>query len=116
MEKALPVVSSWNEWDPLEEIVVGSADHAAFEPTEPGCRPQQRGRYGAEGPPPFPKGPKSREVIENANQELAGLTKLLESLGVTVRRPEPFDFTQPVRTPNFSVENQYCAVCPRDAL
>src|SRR4051812_43390847 len=35
MSSPNPVVSSWNEWDPLEEILVGSADHAAYEPTEP---------------------------------------------------------------------------------
>ncbi len=32
-------VNAWNEWDELEEIVVGIADDAHFEPTEPGNRP-----------------------------------------------------------------------------
>ena len=36
------IVNAWNEWDELEEIVVGIADHAYFEPTEPGSRPALR--------------------------------------------------------------------------
>ncbi|MDO3637349.1 serine/threonine protein kinase [Mycolicibacterium arseniciresistens] len=107
------VVNSWNEWDPLEEVVVGSADGACFEPTEPGSRPQIRNaRRGT----PFPEGPKPPEAIERANEELAGLQALLESHGVKVRRPTPHDFSRGVATPHFSVANQYCAVCPRDVM
>ncbi len=107
------VVNSWNEWDPLEETVVGTADGACFEPTEPGNHPQVR---NATPDTVFPTGPKSRETIERANEELAGLVALLESHGVKVRRPKPHDFNRRVVTPDFSVENQYCAVCPRDVM
>ncbi|WP_419998124.1 glycine amidinotransferase [Streptomyces boninensis] len=107
-----PAVNSWNEWDPLQEIVVGSADNACFEPTEPGSRPAVRNTPGTG----FPTGPKSKEAIDLANEELTGLTQVLRSQGVTVRRPEPHDFSAPVVTPEFEVENQYCAVCPRDVM
>ncbi|MET9440580.1 glycine amidinotransferase [Streptomyces sp. NPDC006610] len=106
------VVNSWNEWDPLEEMVVGSADNANFEPVEPGSRPAVRNAPGE----PFPTGPKSQDAIDLANAELAGLAALLESQGVTVRRPQPHDFSRPVVTPDFEVPNQYCAVCPRDVM
>ncbi len=106
-------VNSWNEWDPLEEIVVGSADGACFEPTEPGNHPQIRNAFPGT---PFPAGPKSQDSIERANEELAGLVALLESHGVKVRRPRPHDFSRRVQTPDFSVNNQYCAVCPRDVM
>lgn len=109
------IVNSWNEWDPLEEIVVGVADNACFEPTEPGYRPQVRGPRD-HGVPPFPTGPKPKETIDRANAELDGLVALLQSRGVVVRRPDPQDFSEPVRTPTFEVENQYCAVCPRDVM
>jgi len=106
-------VNSWNEWDPLCEMVVGSADNACFEPAEPGHRPQIRN-----APPgtPFPVGPKSPEVIERANAELDGLADLLASHDVTVRRPQLRRFDIPVQTPDFAVVNQYCAVCPRDVM
>lgn len=29
------IVNSWNEWDPLEEIIVGIADKAVIPPREP---------------------------------------------------------------------------------
>ncbi|MDI3389362.1 glycine amidinotransferase [Streptomyces sp. B-S-A8] len=111
-DNGLPVVNSWNEWDPLQEIVVGSADGAAFEPTEPGNRPQVRDGSAAS----FPTGPKSAEVKALANEELDGLAVLLTAQGVTVRRPDTYDFSLPVRTPHFEVESQYCAVCPRDVM
>lgn len=109
------VVNAWNEWDELEEMVVGIADFANFEPTEPGSRPTLRDKKIAEIFP-FPKGPKKQAVTEKANAELAGLVALLEAHGVTVRRPEKHDFGTPVKTPLFEVENQYCAVCPRDVM
>lgn len=111
-DNELPVVNSWNEWDTLQEIVVGSADGAAFEPVEPGNRPQVRDANGA----PFPTGPKSAEAVALANEELDGLAALLTAQGVTVRRPDTSDFSLPVRTPHFEVDSQYCAVCPRDVM
>lgn len=105
------IVSSWNEWDPLQEIVVGSADNACFEPTEPGHRPQRR-----RGSAPFPIGPKPAYMVERANAQLDALTALLEAEGIRVRRPGPYDFTSPLRVPTFDVPNQYCAVCPRDVM
>lgn len=111
--ETIPVVNSWNEWDPLEEIVVGRADGAWFEPTEPGHRPALR---GPDRHRPFPTGPKPAETIARANDELDGLVDLLQTLGVTVRRPAVAGFGAPVSTPAFTVENQYCSVCPRDVL
>ncbi|QKV74665.1 glycine amidinotransferase [Amycolatopsis sp. Hca4] len=107
------IVNSWNEWDTLQEVVVGTAENACFEPTEPGHRPQER---GLSEPRPFPTGPKPRELNEKAEEELAGLVSLLESQGVKVRRPSPRDYSIPLKTPTFEVENQYCAVCPRDVM
>ncbi|WP_228387138.1 hypothetical protein [Streptomyces katsurahamanus] len=106
------LVNSWNEWDPLREIVVGVADNACFEPREPGHRPQPRGKDGGA----FPTGPKPPEMIDRANEQLAGLVSLLRSHGVTVRRPEAPRLAEPVRTPSFEVPHQYCVVCPRDVM
>jgi glycine amidinotransferase len=113
MHRSASRVNSWNEWDPLQEIVVGTADNACFEPTEPGSRPVLRGATAGER---FPTGRKPQSLVDLANEELDGLCRLLESRGVTVRRPLPQDFARPLRTPTFAVENQYCAVCPRDVM
>ncbi|MFF0834940.1 MULTISPECIES: glycine amidinotransferase [unclassified Streptomyces] len=116
MHSDAKIVNSWNEWDPLQEVVVGSADNACFEPTEPGHKPQERGLRPSAERRPFPTGPKPQATIDKANEELAGLVALLESQNITVRRPEPLDFSAPLKTPTFEVENQYCAVCPRDVM
>jgi glycine amidinotransferase len=111
-EESPPLVNAWNEWDTLEEIIVGRADDAAFEPTEPGYRPQLRDCSGD----PFPTGPKPADLVSRANEELDNLADVLTDFGVEVRRPVPHDFSIPVATPTFEVENQYCSVCPRDVL
>src|SRR3954464_15900146 len=100
------VVNSWNEWDPLEEVVVGSADGPCFEPTEPGNHPQIRNAMRGR---PLSTGPKPHAAIERANDELAGLQALLESQGVKVREPKPFDFSRGVSTPGLSVDIRYYA-------
>jgi len=107
-------VNSWNEWDPLKEVVVGSATNSCFEPTEPGYRPQLRGEV-ARGAT-FPTGAKPAELNQRANEELDGLAELLSAEGVKVHRPAVPDFSGPIVTPTFTVENQYCAACPRDVL
>ena len=109
---ASTVVSSWNEWDPLREVVVGSAAGACFEPTEPGCVPRLRDGSGG----PFPTGPKPEEMVALAEAELDGLATLLASRGIVVRRPAPVEFARPVATPHFEVAGGYCSVCPRDVL
>jgi glycine amidinotransferase len=109
------LVNSWNEWDKLEEVVVGVADMACFEPIEPGVRPQVRGLSGSPQPS-FPKGAKPKSAIDAANAELDGLVSVLEREGIVVCRPSPFDFDQPLRTSEFEVPNQYCAACPRDVM
>jgi glycine amidinotransferase len=111
-EPQRPLVNAWDEWGSLEEVVVGRADMACFEPTEPGSRPQRRDASGDA----FPTGPKPAVSIARANEELDNLADVLASRGITVRRPAIHDFTTPVRAPTFTVQNQYCAVCPRDVL
>ena len=109
------IVNSWNEWDELEEVIVGSAEQASFDLTEPACHPKLRGSKKVNAIP-FPSGSKSKALNDKANEELAGFSALLESQGVKVLRPELQDFTTSIKTPNFEAQNQYCAVCPRDVM
>jgi len=62
-----------------EEVVVGSADRAYFEPMEPGSHPKLRDSKLADIIP-FPGGPKSQEMIGKANEELAGFVSLCGTL------------------------------------
>lgn len=124
------LVNAWTEWGKLREIVVGDAHHAQFPPETPGFRPiinpggsilQMDNnnsiveKLGNE-PKAWPVGPKDPRTIEAANSQLNGLAKVLEERGVVVRRPSEVDWGKPLKNPFFSVNNQYCATCPRDIV
>ncbi|MDQ3819853.1 MAG: amidinotransferase, partial [Acidobacteriota bacterium] len=107
------VVNSWNEWDSLQEVIVGSARGAADMGFEPALSPY------------FPPGSPSREfrgrvvdrsVVDDAERQLDNFANLLESLGVTVRRPDPVDHSSPVRTPDWELFGGHASACPRDVL
>ena len=83
-------VRSFNEWDPLEEVIVGVVDGAAV----PEWHVTLRATMPAEQEPffrelagrPFP-----RDMVDAARRDLDGLAALLEREGVRVRRPDPID-------------------------
>ncbi|WP_199549482.1 amidinotransferase [Streptomyces sp. N35] len=107
-------MSSHNEWDPLEEIVVGRLDGATIPTDHPvvTCNvPSWAGRLqGLAAGLRYP-----RRLIGPAQDELDGFVELLESLGITVRRPEPVDHKRRFATPDWSARG-FCNTCPRDSL
>lgn len=107
-------VSSYNEWDPLEEVVVGIVDGACF-PTwhmsMPAVLPsEQIETFRTNAGQPFPA-----ELVRAASAELDEFVRVLEGEGVTVRRPEPIPQRQPYRTLHWESTGMYAAM-PRDAL
>lgn len=107
-------VCSYTEWDPLEEVVVGIVDGAVFPPWHPALLPvlpaHQLDTFRLNGGRPFPA-----ERIEAARKELDEFAHVLESEGVTVRRPEPRRHDASYGTPDWSSTGMYTAM-PRDAL
>ncbi|HEX2049562.1 MAG TPA: amidinotransferase [Actinomycetota bacterium] len=110
-----PVVGSYNEWDPLEEVVVGVIEgavippwHDAFKATLPEERWEFFERHAGE---PFPQ----RE-IEAASAELDGFVRILEDAGVTVRRPAIVDHGRPFSTPDWTSEAGMNAAMARDFI
>ena len=62
-------------------------------------------------------GKHSDEHIKLAATQYDNLERVLKNqCNITVRRPEILDYTQPVKTPFFSVPLQHGASCPRDSL
>jgi glycine amidinotransferase len=107
-------VASHNEWDPLEEVIVGRLEGATIPSSHPIVYhnlPAAMGRALAVlGGLRYP-----RLVVRRAQRQLDGFVALLESLGVTVRRPEPMAFKRGFRTPAWSSRG-FCNSCPRDNL
>lgn len=108
------VVHSYNEWDPLEEVIVGVVEGATVPPWDAVTRatmPDHAAwffqKYGGK---PFPQ-----EMIEKASIELENLVRVLEDLGITVRRPERIDFSVEYQTPWWKSRGLYAAM-PRDVL
>ncbi|HEY2389937.1 MAG TPA: amidinotransferase [Candidatus Angelobacter sp.] len=107
------VVNSWNEWDPLQEVIVGSARGAADMGFEPALSP-----YFAPGDSAraFPGQPVHSTVIDDAERQLDYFAELLQRRGITVRRPDPMDQNVPVKTPDWEVACGHAIACPRDLL
>jgi glycine amidinotransferase len=107
-------VCSYNEWDLLEEVIVGVIDGAAVPPWSPmlevtmpsGQKTFFQENAGLSFPP---------ERIAAARRDLEELVHILEAEGVTVRRPDPCDFTRRYATPEWEHTGLYAAM-PRDLL
>ena len=106
------VVSTHNDWDPLEEVIVGRIGRAAH----PSYEPSLRALFP--GPAPRGSGPVlwDRRQIDSAEAQLDGLARVLRAEGVVVRRPPRLDHVVPVRTPRYEAPAQNSATCPRDSL
>lgn len=108
-------VWSCNEWDPLEDVIVGIVDGAVVPSwTDPAVRATTPShadwffkKYGGQL---FPA-----EMIEAASKELDGLAALLTSLGVNVRRPNEQDFLFESTTKWWKSKGLYAAM-PRDVF
>jgi glycine amidinotransferase len=109
-------VNSHNEWDPLEEVIIGSLDSAMFPEwstineaaAPPGEWRAAEQRIGGGGSPYPP------EMVDAARRALAGFIHILEAEGVTVRRLAGADFSKPFGTPDWRVSSGFCAANPRD--
>lgn len=113
-ELSVSPVNSHNEWDPLEEIIVGRLDGATIPSGHPvvtcNIPPWAARLQGLAAGFKYP-----RMLIEPAQQELDGFVKLLQSLGVTVTRPEAVDHQKRFATPDWSSRG-FCNTCPRDSM
>lgn len=109
-------VNSHNEWDPLEEVIIGSLDGAMFPAwntinvatAPPGEWVDAEERLGGGGSP-YPAA-----LVESARRELAEFIHILEAEGVRVRRLDRANFAAPFGTPEWQVTSGFCAANPRD--
>jgi len=105
-------VNSYNEWDPLEEIIVGRLEGATIPPghvTVTYNVPRLVGKLvKLFGGMQYPKW-----MIRAAQRQLDGLIALLESEGVKVRRPDVINSSREFSTPDWT-STGFCIACPRD--
>jgi glycine amidinotransferase len=109
----MTIVNSWNEWDPLREVIVGTARGAAdigYEPAlVPYFAPGDAGRsFRGQAVP--------ATLVDEAERQLDHFAALLERRGITVRRPDPVEHAVGARTPDWEIAGGHASACPRDAL
>jgi scyllo-inosamine-4-phosphate amidinotransferase 1 len=98
-------IHSFNEWDQLKEIVVGSARGANWPSDDPVFAKESEKTLWKETP--VPSGPVPAWIIEETEEDLEGLCDILRQAGVVVHRPQEIDFAEARGMYNY---------CPRDRL
>ncbi|MBN9415654.1 MAG: amidinotransferase [Candidatus Eremiobacteraeota bacterium] len=107
-------VNSYNEWDPLEEIIVGRLDgavipsnHISINISVPRRVRPLFSLFAGIRYPGF--------MVKPAEREIERLIEVLRGEGVTVRQPDPLDGRQWIRTPYWKSRG-FCTACPRDGF
>lgn len=92
-------VNSHNEWDPLEEIIVGRLEGATMPSDHPVVTCNVPKGAAARAQSLVAGLHYSKFMVEPAQRELDGFIALLQSPGIFVRRPEPIDHKKRFSTP-----------------
>ena len=99
------MIHSYNEWDPIQEIVVGRADFANWPSDDPVFAQESTKTTWQETP--VPSGPVPNWIIDEANEDLDMLALVLERYGARVHRPKAL---------NYQERGGMYGYCPRDRL
>jgi len=99
------MILSRNEWDPLKQVIVGSATDANWPVNDTVFSLESEKTLWKETP--VPRGPVPQRIIEESNEDLDLLSTTLMQLGVDVIRPDPL---------NFQTHDGMYNYCPRDRL
>ena len=105
-------VWSCNEWDPLEEVIVGNPLNARFPTADPSTRLAEFPDRSLEE---IPQGPFPQWVIEETEEDLDTFAAALEDAGVTVKRPDTWPHDSEFGTIHWQSQGYY-NYCPRDIL
>jgi N-dimethylarginine dimethylaminohydrolase len=108
----MSVVWSCNEWDPLEEVVVGNPLRARFPTADPST---QLTEFPGRPLEKIPQGPFPQWIIDETEEDLNIFVDVLEKAGVTVKRPETWPHEAKFSTIHWESEGYY-NYCPRDIL
>jgi glycine amidinotransferase/scyllo-inosamine-4-phosphate amidinotransferase 1 len=98
-------ISTYNEWDKLRTVIVGSATHANWPTSDPVFAQESVKTTWHETP--VPQGAVPDWIVEQTNQDLDLLADTLAQLGAQVLRPQPINFVERDGMYNY---------CPRDRL
>jgi len=98
-------ICSRNEWDPLKEVIVGTAAHANWPKSDPVWAQERMHTNWKESDPPT--GPVPDWIIDETEEDLSTLCEILRRAHVNVHRPAKIDYQQ---------MDGFSGYCPRDRL
>jgi len=105
-------VWSCNEWDPLEEVIVGNPLKARFPTADLSTRLAE---FPDRSLADIPQGAFPQQIIEETEEDLNAFVEVLQGQGVTVRRPDTWPHDETFSTINWESEGYY-NYCPRDVM
>ena len=108
----MSVVWSCNEWDQLEEVIVGNPLRARFPTAD---RSTQLAEYPDRSLAEIPQGPFPQWIIEETEEDLNAFVASWKKQGVTVKRPETWPHEDKFSTIHWESEGYY-NYCPRDIM
>lgn len=113
-ETSICPVNSHNEWDPLEEVIVGRLEGGIIPPYHvtvtyniPPNTAKLYRLFAGRRYPGF--------LVKKAQRELDEFIKILTDLGIKVKRPEIISGERMFKTPDWKSKG-FCTACPRDGF
>lgn len=103
------MIKVYNEWDPIEEIIVGCAKYASIPKEDKGYEVILKSAH-AMSAGNFPEW-----LVEETEEDIEIFVSELKKLNIIVRQPTPVPFYEKFRTLDWEAENYFC-YCPRDIL
>ena len=89
LDSYMSTVWSCNEWDQLEEVIVGNPLRARFPTPDLST---QLAEFPDRSLKEIPQGSFPQQIIEETEEDLNAFVAVLEKLGITVKRPETFSY------------------------
>lgn len=108
----MSVVWSCNEWDQLEEVIVGNPLGARYPTPDLST---QLAEFPDRPLEEIPRGPFPQNIIEETEEDLDAFVAVLEAQGVTVKRPDTWPHEAKFSTIHWESEGYY-NYCPRDIM
>ena len=108
----MAAVWSCNEWDQLEEVIVGNPLKARFPTPDLST---QLAEFPDRSIAEIPRGPFPQQIIEETEEDLNEFVGILERLRITVKRPETWPHDATFSTINWESQGYY-NYCPRDVM
>lgn len=106
-------VNSYNDWDPLEEIIIGTPQFSNVPRHD--ISMEHFYQTKVDNTADFLQGPVPDRVVEETEEDFQQIVAILEEFGVTVKRPQPFDQAKTYGNPFWTTTGMH-ALMPRDCL